>query len=358
MVQYSILIADGDPNVAQRFSGLLRTNGFNAASSTSGLEALKLYKSESPDLVVTDLALSEMDGMALLEELKRFDPNSRVLVTTANADKNIITRAFRLGALDILEKPLDPEFLITKIRDLLAKEDRALEGNLQMMSLASIVQINCEERNRAQLSVNHQGKVGTIFFKDGEMVHAEVGNLVGDEAIYSLLSWEEGSFELKMGVEPATTTISKNWSGLLLEGMRRIDESTAAWSSEWEEETFPTEVEPQNQLQERIIKAIISNRDVTSAVICTTAGTLLAQEKDNDPESAIKLGVQLLEEADNMGGYFDGGDVQRIVLTGSENRFYIQQQENDLLILSLDKRSSAETVNASVQTIYKRYQSA
>ena len=141
MAQYSILFADGDPAVTQYFSGILKANGFIAASTTSGIEALGLYKSGSPDLVITDLALFELDGMSLLEELKKYDPTVRVIITTENADKDVITRAFRMGVLDVLEKPLDPELLISKIRDLLAREDRALEGNLLMMSLASIIQI-------------------------------------------------------------------------------------------------------------------------------------------------------------------------------------------------------------------------
>ncbi len=357
MVQYSILFADGDSNTTQYLSGTFKVNGFDVADTTSGMEALELYKSRSPDLVVTDLALSELDGMTLLEELKKYDPTARVIITTADADKDIITRAFRMGVLDVLEKPIDPEFLISKIRDLLAREDRALEGNLQMMSLASIIQINCEERNQAQLSLNHLGKDGIIFFKDGEMVHAETGDLVGDEAIYSLLGWDDGTFKLKMGVEPSSISINKNFSGLLLEGMRRIDESKAGWSSEWEDDSAPVE-EQGNQLQERIVKAILSNRDITSAIMCSTAGTLIAQENSSDPESEISLGEQLVEKAESIGGYLDGGDLERIVLTGSENRFYLQQQEDDLLLLSLTKRSSAETVYESVQTIYKRYQSA
>jgi two-component system chemotaxis response regulator CheY len=358
VVQYSILVADGDPNAAHYFSGSLRANGFNTASTTSGIEALGLYKSGSPDLVVTDLVLTEMDGMSLLEELKKYDPAARVLITTDNADKNMITRAFRMGVLDVLEKPLDPEFLISKIRDLLAREDRALEGNLQMMSLASIIQINCEERNQAQLTLNHLGKGGTIFFNNGEMVHAETGDLVGDEAIYSLLRWEEGTFKVMMGVEPVLITIDKNWSGLLLEGMRRIDESTADWSPDWEDVSTPIEEEQGNQLLERIVKAIITNRDVTSAVISSNDGTLLAQEKSNDPKIDIALGELLVDKAANISDELDGGDLVRIVLTGLENRFYFQQQEENMLLLSLTKKSSAETLFKSMQTIYKRYQSA
>lgn len=358
MAQYSILFADGDQNAVQYFSGTLKANGFNAASTTSGIEALGLYKSISPDLVITDLVLEELDGMSLLEELKKYDPAARVVITTDNADKNMITRAFRMGVLDVLEKPFDPEFLISKVRDLLAREDRALEGNLQMMSLASIIQINCEERNQAQLTLNHLGELGTIFFNNGEMVHAKTGDLVGDEAIYAMLGWEEGTFKAKMGVEPGLITIDKNWSGLLLEGMRRIDESTVDWSPEWEDVSTPVEGEHENQIPEKIVKAIITNRDITSAVICSNTGTLITQEKSTDPESDIALGVLLIEKAENIGGYLDGGSLVRIVLTGSENRFYIQQQEDNNLLLSLTRRSSAETVFKSVQNIYQRYRSA
>ncbi len=356
MAEYSILFADGDPKAVQYFSGMLKANGFNPASTTSGIEALRLYRSVSPDLVVTDLALDEMDGMTVLEELKKFDPAAKIIIITDNADKNMITRAFRLGVLDVFEKPIDPEFLISKIRDLLAREDRALEGNLKMMSLSSIIQINCEERNQAQLILNHLGKGGTIFFNNGEIIHAEAGDLMGDEAIYSLLGWEEGTFKLKIGSEPGLVTIDKNWSGLLMEGMRRIDESAADWNPDWVDISSPVEEEQGNQLQDKILKAIVSNRDVDSAVICSENGTLIAQENSSDPESDIALGELLVERAENIGGYLDAGNLVRIVLTGSESRFYCQQQEENMLLLGLTKRSSAETVFKSVQTIYKRYQ--
>ncbi|MCJ7717522.1 MAG: response regulator, partial [Anaerolineales bacterium] len=171
MAQYSILIADGDPDAIQVLSGTLKANGFDSAGTSSGTDALNIYKKDSPDLVVADLVLAELDGMQLLEELRKVDSKARVILTTVYADKDAVTRAFRMGALDILEKPINSEFLISKIRDFLARDDRALEGNLQMMSLASIIQINCEERNQAQLKMNHQGKSGTIFFKAGEIVH-------------------------------------------------------------------------------------------------------------------------------------------------------------------------------------------
>ena len=357
MAQYTILIADGDPDSIQILSGTLRANGFDSTGTSSGTDALNIYKKNSPDFVVADLVLAEMDGMQLLEDLKEYDPKVNVILTSVGSDKDTVARAFRLGALDILEKPLDLEYLILKIRDFLAREDRALEGNLQMMSMASIIQINCEERNQAQLTINHLGKVGIIFFEVGEIIHAETEGLVGEDAIYSLLTWEDGSFQVKIGAEPRSRTIDRPWSGLLLEGMRRIDESTAAWSPKWEEdEDQPTE-EPGNPIEERIVKALSSIRDVEGALICSVDGTVIAQDKWADPETEVDLGKFIQTKTDLISGFMDGGKMDRIILSGSDKRIFMGPQGDNLIILSLAKRSSSDTVWQSVQTIYKRYRS-
>jgi predicted regulator of Ras-like GTPase activity (Roadblock/LC7/MglB family) len=304
--------------------------------------------------------MPEMNGMQLLGELKKYDPLVKVVIITAYSDKDIVAQAFRLGALEFLEKPLDPQLLVSKLLDLLAREDRALEGDLQTMSLASIIQINCEERNQAQLTLNHRGKVGDIYFKEGEVIHAEDGDFSGDEAIYSLLNWEDGSFRLKMGAEPENRTIHKGWSGLLLEGMRRIDESTAGWSLEWDEEEDegqPAE-EVGNQIQERIVKALRGIRDVQSALICSLDGTVIAQEKSEDTAAEAALGEFIQTEVELISGFLEAGLMERVVLSGSEKRIFVQSQGDNLIILTLAKRSSAETVWQSVQTIYKRYRLA
>ena len=356
MAPYSVLIADGDPDLIQYLSGLLRANGFVSSSTSSGLNALELYKSESPDLVVADLATYDLDGMELLEALRSYDSNARVILTAAATNKDMIARGFRLGALDILEKPLDPEFLISKIRDLLSREDRALEGTLRMMSLASIIQINCEERNQARLSINFLGREGTIYFKDGEMVHGEVGGIAGEEAVYALLGWEDGNFKLRMGVEAPQRSINKPWSGILLEGMRRIDESAADWSMGLGDKES-SEDEDDQQLQKRIIKAISDTRDVEGAVISTPDGTVIAQENVSDLERDLTLSGIIHEQAELIGGFLDGGDFNRAVLTGSDDRYYLQDKDGLLINLNLSKRSSAESVFESIETIHKRYQS-
>jgi DNA-binding response OmpR family regulator len=358
LVQYSILIADGDPEYIQYLSGTLRANGLNASGTSTGWDALNQYKSESADLVVADMDLVGMDGLQLLEELRGFDSQAKVILTTTSATKELITQAFRMGSLDVLEKPLDYQFLTAKIQELVSREDRDLEGNLKMMSLASIVQINCEERNQAQLLVNFQGQTGTIFFRDGEMIHAEAGGKTGEEAVFELLEWEDGSFQVKMGAEPSLKTIDTPWSGVILEGMRRIDESAADWSPEWEGEDFLEDEDEESQVQERVANAIISDNQVTSAVICSTDGRNLAAVKSNDPEFDIEQGVLLYEQAKIIGGLLNAGELSRVVSTGADKRSYLQRADGNLILLSLTSRSSAETVYDSLAIIQKRYRSA
>jgi DNA-binding response OmpR family regulator/predicted regulator of Ras-like GTPase activity (Roadblock/LC7/MglB family) len=356
VVQYSVLIVDGDPDYIQYLGGTLKANGFESAGTSSGANALQIYKKDNPDLVIADLDIAEMDGLELLRELRNFDPKTKLILTTMSASKELITNAFRMGALDILEKPIDIEFLTNKVQELLSREDRDLEGNLRMMSLASIIQINCEERNQAQLILNFQGSEGQIFFNNGEMIHAEVGDLTGEEAVYALLGWEEGSFQVKMGVEPSLQTIEKPWSGVLLEGMRRIDETTAGWSPEWDDEVTDMNEEQTSDLPQRINKAISSIREVNHSLICSLDGTVLAQEMDGNVDEFRNWGIFIQEKSELIGGFLNAGDLDRAVLSAPEERYYLQQRDDHLVLLTLNGRASAETVYESVEMIFKRYQ--
>lgn len=103
----------------------------------------------------------------------------------------------------------------------------ALKGKLTEMGLSDIVQVACKGKNRACLIVQSQDQEGSLFFENGQIVHAVLDSEEGEDVIYELLTWDEGTFEIEQNVSPPKRTITTNWSGLLLEGMRRIDESAA-----------------------------------------------------------------------------------------------------------------------------------
>lgn len=101
----------------------------------------------------------------------------------------------------------------------------AMQGNLQDMAVADLIQHNCQDRKTAQLQIDHNGQQAALFFKDGAVQHATLDDAQGEEVIYQILNWQEGRFTLDMDIEPPAITIERSWSGLLLEGARRLDET-------------------------------------------------------------------------------------------------------------------------------------
>ncbi len=65
---------------------------------------------------------------------------------------------------------------------------------------------------------------GMIYLKDGNIIHAELDEIKGEEAVYELAIWNDGEFNFEPDVEPATRTVSKSNTNLLMEAARRLDE--------------------------------------------------------------------------------------------------------------------------------------
>jgi predicted regulator of Ras-like GTPase activity (Roadblock/LC7/MglB family) len=104
----------------------------------------------------------------------------------------------------------------------------SMTGSISDLAIADLIQVNCLDRKTAKLQIQHQDQMVEVFFKAGEVVHAETGDQKGEEVIYQILGWNEGSFNFDSDVESPVSSITRSWSGLLLEGARRLDEKTQA----------------------------------------------------------------------------------------------------------------------------------
>ena len=100
-----------------------------------------------------------------------------------------------------------------------------IQGNLLDMSVADLIQHYCQDRKMAQLKIEHSGQQAFLYFEDGNVSHAVLGNQTGEDVIYEILQWKDGIFDEESGVYPPRKTIIRHWSGLLLEGARRLDEN-------------------------------------------------------------------------------------------------------------------------------------
>jgi DNA-binding response OmpR family regulator/predicted regulator of Ras-like GTPase activity (Roadblock/LC7/MglB family) len=356
--QKRILLVDDEPNVVKSCAKMLELEGFSVKGVTSGKEAIESYHHDHFDLVLTDLKMPEIDGLEVLTEVRKHNPNAAVVIFTAYGTKESVVEALRLGAREFLEKPLDTKSLVATVRQILAQENgTAVRGNLRTMSLPSIFQINCTERNNARLSIKHGRHKGNIYFADGEVVHATLGSEVGEEAVYRLLSWKDADFELEMDILAPERTVTTGWSGLLLEGMRRIDEESAGGADaldELETETADqaagTEKGVMGDMLQELAKALKAIENVTGVVIASRDGVVLADVLEGgDPEREGAVAVFVGNAAGVVGdplalGAFQWGTAN----VGDETVLVLDQQEYHVGLI-LGKRASPAMVAASAQ---------
>lgn len=100
----------------------------------------------------------------------------------------------------------------------------AFQGSLKELPLPDIIQLVSVSGKTGKFTLTRETDRGFIFLKGGQMVHASVGDLVGEEAIYSLAIWNSGDFQFTPGDEPERQTITKSNTNLLMEAARRLDE--------------------------------------------------------------------------------------------------------------------------------------
>ncbi len=98
-----------------------------------------------------------------------------------------------------------------------------INGDLKNISFADLVQIHCMDPRSARMTINYQEQEAKVIFANGQVIHAELGKKTGEEVIFELLSWDGGTFEVENEIELPKKTINRMWSGLLLEGARRLD---------------------------------------------------------------------------------------------------------------------------------------
>jgi len=101
------------------------------------------------------------------------------------------------------------------------------EGEITGLGLADLIQLAAHNRFSGCVDVRAEGRRGLIFFREGEIVHAEQGAKVGEGAFQDVLRWPAGKFSLQPNLVSTRSTIRKGWEHLLLEAHRVIDEDRA-----------------------------------------------------------------------------------------------------------------------------------
>ena len=121
----TICIVDDEPAILNSLSSILEDEGYQVIVAKNGIEGLKVVRSDSPDLVILDIWMPEMDGLETLKRLRSQFPGILVVMMSGHGSIETAVKATKLGAYDYLEKPLDLEKVTILVRN--ALHQRKLE---------------------------------------------------------------------------------------------------------------------------------------------------------------------------------------------------------------------------------------
>ncbi len=112
----TILIVDDNQDMRFTLSNILKEEGYETITAGDGERAIKEVKHKSPNLVLLDIKLPGMDGMKILEDMKKIDKDLIIIMLTAFGDVQGAVRAMKIGAFDYITKPFDNEEIVLIIK--------------------------------------------------------------------------------------------------------------------------------------------------------------------------------------------------------------------------------------------------
>ncbi len=239
MAKQSLLLVDGDTKSLRVLEVSLKKAGFNVTTAVNGSDALAKVETAAPDLIISDTKMPEMDGFELVERLKQNSDWAPIpfIFLTGQSDVEDKIRGLELGVEDYLTKPIYIKEIVTRVKILLQKKQRQsfedtkresrtkFAGALSDMAVVDLIQtIEISRKTGVIHFVHPDNKRGAIYFRNGKVIDAELGRLTGEAAVYRLLIWNDGDFEVDFKNVRRKDVIELSSQGLLMEGMRRVDE--------------------------------------------------------------------------------------------------------------------------------------
>lgn len=224
--------------MAQMMVDMLAELPVEVTVARDGREALEQVQARIPDLILLDAMMPELDGFEVAAALKG-NPATQdipIIFLTARVRVEDKVRGLELGAEDYLIKPVRREEIIARVRNVLRRSEarRAaappqsslMRGRLEVMGLPNLVQVLETERRTGTLRLTAEGRRGEILFLEGRIAYAMQGPRQGEAAVYTLLGWGAGDFELELttGQGPTEAQVVRPNQVLLMEGVRRLDE--------------------------------------------------------------------------------------------------------------------------------------
>lgn len=210
-----------------------------------------------------------------------------------------------------------------------------LTGTLRDLSLPNLVQVQCSEQNQTRVALTRGAHKGTLVFAECELIYASADSLAGENAVYELLTWEDGDFHVDDQVGQIERNVMVPWSALLIEGLRRADEARAE----------------RDGLLETRLRDLKGKQGVRGAFVVRPNGTVRADAKGESLPGDPAALIQVYANAEQIKELLNLGAPRQIVLSNPTEKIWVQKLQDDYCACWLDGRASIEALKTALQTL-------
>ncbi len=232
-----VLLVDDNPHILE----LLR-EGIEPLSQISAFrnpeEALTHCQRDLPDLVICDFRMPGLDGIQLVRKLKAQAGSDgvRFVVMAAKSDVDDTLKPLS----DLVEEFVVKPFFVREVTDRTKKildriyieklqrqapAEGVMRGRLSEMNIIDLLQSLELGQKTCSLTFSQGGEDCRMYFSEGQIHHAESGAIVGDQAVYRVAGWSEGTFQIDFNGRSDKKTTTQSTQGLLMEALRLLDEA-------------------------------------------------------------------------------------------------------------------------------------
>ena len=225
-----ILLMDPSGGLADELETSLGRSGYTMTVVSAPLAAQEFFFDRSADMILVRAEQRGADAQGCCRQLKT-DPATKdvPLLVLLPSDCDLRDAEFlRTGADDCLNLPVDMELLYLKIekqRKVGGTTNRGgVQGSLSDMSFCDMMQVLSAGAKNTAITMTSGDHQGTVFLKNGDVVHAELDGQTGEHAFYQFMRWEDGTFYMVECSDFPEPTITSSTMSLLMEGARLADE--------------------------------------------------------------------------------------------------------------------------------------
>ena len=112
-----VLVVDDAAFMRMMVKDILTKNGYEVVGEAeNGMKALEKYQELKPDLITMDITMPEMDGISAVKEIKKVDPNAKIVMCSAMGQQAMVIGAIQAGARDFIVKPFQPDRVLEAVR--------------------------------------------------------------------------------------------------------------------------------------------------------------------------------------------------------------------------------------------------